>query len=622
MMLIVVAVFGVISYRLVQLQVVGSERFEALALAQRLDTVPIDAERGSIFDREGRDLAISVRRESVWANPQVVTDPGGYAEQLAPIVGVDDAVLASRLAHVDKQFVYVARTVDDEVADAVRDLGLAGVDFLPESRRYYPAGKLAGPVLGVVGTDEEGLGGLEYLYDTRLAGKAGELVVERDRDGRAIPRSVQREIEAQRGTDLVLSVDEALQYEVEQSLSDQVTATSAEGGVAVVLDVRTGDVLAMASVVADENGVGQPAAATDRNRPVTDPFEPGSTSKLVTFAAALDAGVVGEWTPFEVPDWIDVADATFKDSEPHPTTSWSTAECFARSSNVCTIKVGQALGTEKLDEAFRAFGFGSPSELDFPGESSGLLVDTDEWYGTGLASASIGYGLSVTPLQMLSAYVTIANGGESRPPRLVTATIDPDGVRTEQRLAEGRRVVSSQAAASMVDLLVDVVDHGTGTCAAVPGYTVAGKTGTARKYQPPAGYSSENFFASFVGFAPAEDPRLAAIVVIDDPNWDHRYGGRAAAPVFSEVMQSALRMDRVPPPADSGGQWDSASAEADNAGIDCSVPHGGELDRLVDFTDASTAEDGAEPGSSVAEVNGQGLPADATMLADETSPSA
>jgi cell division protein FtsI (penicillin-binding protein 3) len=629
MTVLAVVALGVVGWRLVQLQVVGNARYESLAMAQRLDTVPIPAQRGSIFDRNGTDLAVSVRTDSIWANPQVVTDPAGYAAQLAPIVGGDEAVLAERLADRSRQFVYVARTVEEPVADAVRDLRLPGVDFLPESKRYYPAGDLAGPVLGVVGTDDAGLGGIELRYDEELSGTPGELVLERGRDGRAIPRTVRHEVPAQRGTDLVVTLDQSLQYAVEQSLADQVTAVAAEGGVAVVLDVRTGNVLAMASVLAGDDGIGRPASQLERNRVVTDPYEPGSTSKLLTYAAALDAGVVGPDTVFEVPDWIQIDDRSFTDSEPHPTLTLTTRECFAMSSNVCTIKIAEALGAPALHDALERFGLGRPTGIGFPGEAAGTLRDPGSWYRVGLASAAIGYGLSVTPMHMLDAFTTIANGGSSRPPRLVAATIGPDGARVEVPLAPEQRVVSEPAAAVLRSVLADVVTSGTGTCAAVRGYTVAGKTGTARKFVD-GGYSNQRFFASFAGFAPAEDPRLAAIVVIDEPDYDHRYGGRAAAPVFAEIMQFALRLERVPPPPVGGAeQWEIASAAAAEAGIDCTVPHGGALDQLVAARGATgaggsagPASDGSADPATAGATPTDGPGEDGGIVAGPTSPSA
>jgi cell division protein FtsI/penicillin-binding protein 2 len=604
MAVVIVVLCGVVTWRLVQVQVIENDRFESLAMAQRLDTVPIDAARGSVFDRNGSDLALSVRRDSIWANPQVVIDPHGYAAELAPIVGVDESVLVQRLSDRTKEFVYIARAVDDEVADAVRDLDLAGVDFIPEPKRFYPAGDLAAPVLGMVGTEGEGLGGIELLYEDALHGVPGELVLERDRDGRAIPRTVRRQVAAQRGTDLVLTLDQALQYEVEQSLADQVTAVAADGGMAVVMDVTTGDVLAMATVLRGDDGFARPASALDRNRPLTDVYEPGSTNKVVTYAAALEAGVVGPDTMFEVPDWIQVDDRVFTDSEEHPVRQMPARECFAASSNVCTIQIGQALGAERLHDAFDAFGFGVPTDIEFPGQANGIVRDVDEWHGVGLASAAIGYGLAVTPMQMLGAYATIANGGVTVPPRLVEATIDGSGTQIERPIATGRQVLSPGTVATMQSLMTGVVTGGTGSCAAIPGYTVAGKTGTARKIVGGA-YSNQHFFASFAGFAPAESPRFAALVVLDEPDYAHRYGGRAAAPVFAEIMQFALRLERVAPPTvDGSAQWDAARAAADAAGTDCAVPHIAAPPADTAATAAGAAESSREAATAAGNVSG------------------
>jgi cell division protein FtsI (penicillin-binding protein 3) len=563
-------VFGVITYRLVDLQVLSSDRLGRMALAQRLDRIPIAAERGSIFDRNGTDLAMSVRMQTVWANPQVVSDPHGYAQQLAPIVHGDAAQIAQRLSRRDKQFVYVARAVDDATAEAVRRLKLPGVDFVPESRRQYPSGSVAAAVLGKVGLDDKGLAGIEYAYDRVLTGRPGEIVLERDRDGRPIPRTVRRDVPARRGTDVVLTLDQFLQYQAERALEQQVAAIQAQGGTAIVVDTRTGDILAMANVVRDADGnVGVPGP-TERNRALVDTYEPGSTNKVVTYSAALEAGVVSPGTQFDVPDWIKVADATFKDSEAHPTERWTTRQCLAHSSNVCTIQIARLVGTERLARALDAFGYGTKPGTGFPGESAGIVRKPPQWYGTGLASTAIGYGMSVTPMQVLDAYTTIANGGVTRPPRLVAGTIGAGGERRDAPLREGRRVVSTATAAQMTSMLESVVTEGTGTCAAIAGYTVAGKSGTARKVVGGT-YSNRHFYASFVGFAPAEAPRIAAIVVIDDPDYAHRYGGLAAAPVFAEVLQAALRLERVPPPPGGSDQWQAARGAAQETYRDCAL---------------------------------------------------
>lgn len=585
-MLLVLLSFTAISWRLVEIQALSGERFSRMALRQRLATIPLPAERGSIFDRNGRDLAISVQRDSIWADPKVVTDPTGYAAKLAPLVSVDEQVLVKRLADPGKRFVYIARTVDDQVADAVRALDLPGVGFLPEPRRHYPSGSLAEPVLGHVGGEGEGLDGLEYLYDDLLAGKPGEIEVERDTRGVEIPRTVRNRVDPERGTDLVLTIDEALQYQVEQSLADQVTATHAKGGVAVVVDVTTGDVLSMATVDADpEGGRAAPASGLRaKNRPMTDVFEPGSTNKVITIAAALDQGIVGPYTLFDVPDWITVGDRTFHDNEGHPAERWSTTDILRESSNVGTIMIAQHLGKERLDAALRAFGLGRPTAAKFPGEASGILLPVDHYYSSGIGSVPIGYGVAVSALQMLDVYVAIANGGVTQPPRLVGATIDAEGVRHTRPVEAGTRVVGSGTAATVRDMLTQVVASGTGACAAVPGYTVAGKTGTSRKQDGNGGYG-DGYFASFIGFAPAESPRLAAIVVLDEPV--PIYGGRASAPVFSEIMQFGLRLFRVPPPSASSDQWEASRERAQEEGAECTIPHGVALGALLGERDDS-----------------------------------
>lgn len=593
LILLVLLSFTGISWRLVEIQAFSGERFSRMALDQRLATLPLPAERGSIFDRNGRDLAISVQRDTVWADPSVVVDPAGYATQLAPIVSVDEQVLLSRLSRRDRRFVYIARAVDDEVADAVRALDLPGVGFLPESRRHYPGGALAAPVLGRVGGEGYGLDGLENLYDEMLAGKPGELEAERDTRGVEIPRTVRNRVEPERGTDLVLTVDQALQHQVEQSLADQVTATSAKGGVAVVVDVRAGDVLAMATVDADPTtGRGLPAGPGTRNRPMTDVFEPGSTNKVVTIASAIDHGVVGPYTPFDVPGWITVGDRTFTDHDGHPTERWSTTDILRESSNVGTIMIAQHLGKERLDAALRAFGLGAPTAAEFPGQASGILLPVDRYYSSGIGSVPIGYGVAVSALQMLEVYVTVANDGVTQPPRLVGATIDGDGTRHPRPVPEGQRVIRTETATAVTEMLTQVVEGGTGTCAAVPGYTVAGKTGTSRKPHPDgSGYANDRHLASFIGFAPADSPRLAAIVVLDEPV--QMYGGRAAAPVFSEIMQFALRLYRVAPPSTSSDQWEAARAKVEQEGVDCTIPHGAALDELLETPGGSHDTNGA-----------------------------
>ncbi len=546
-LLVVMAIaLGVIVVRLVDVQGIEGAHYEAMAEAQRVRTVSLAAERGSIFDRNGNDLALSVPQHTIYADPRVVRDPAKYASKLAPIVDVDRSDLRDRLAQPNTAFVYVARQVDDKTAARVAKLALPGVGSVPESKRFYPGGSLAGPVMGFVGTDNVGLSGLEQGYNKVLRGKPGKVVSEEDPNGRAIPATQRVDDPALRGGDLVLTLDQPLQYEVEKQLTAQVAHTNARGGIAIIADVKTGDVLAMASVDgAHGSRPARPTPATESNRPLTTVYEPGSTAKVITVGGALEAGVVQPDTAFWVPWKKDIRDRTFEDAEQHPDASWTVRDIVRESSNVGVIQIAAKLGDKKLDFYQRAFGFGSKTAIKFPYQSAGLMKGLASYDETDMGSIPIGYTNAVTPMQMLNVFVTVANGGMSRPSRLVTATIGADGVRHDVPVQPGKRVVSETTAAALNEMLRGVVTAGTGELAQVSGYTVAGKTGTSRK--PP--YEPARYMASFAGFAPAESPRLAAIVVIDQPgsNNEEYFGGKVAAPLFSTIMRYALRHERVPP---------------------------------------------------------------------------
>jgi cell division protein FtsI (penicillin-binding protein 3) len=620
---LVVVVFSVLAARVGQLQLMSGGHYKQIALEQRLRTVPLPAERGTIFDRNGRDLAMSVQRATVYADPVLVNDPVGHAAKLAPLLGVSQSELTQRLGDKSHRFTYLARRVDDSVASAVQELGLPGIGFQPESARRSPAGPLAAAVLGHVGTDGYGLDGLEYLYDDVLTGQPGEIVVEQDQQGRDIPGTERHRVEARRGSDLVLTIDRDLQYEVESSLLDQVVATAAKGGMAVVVDVPTGDVLAMATVEgATAQEQARVAVAGEHNSPLVDLFEPGSTNKVITLSTALEHGKVAPDSWFSVPDWISVDPELkpYEDAEPHPVEQWTTADILRESSNVGTIMIAQRLGNHELGDALRAFGLGTRTNIDFPGQAEGILLDPDEYYSTGLASSSIGYGVAVTAMQMLGVYTTIANDGVSVPARLVDATIGTDGTRDLTPKPKGGRVVSTNTAQVMTGMLEGVVTNGTGACAAIPGYATAGKTGTSHKALPEGGYS-DTTMASFIGYVPAKAPRLAAVVVLDEPQSE--YGGAAAAPVYAEIMQFALTQYRVAPDDTANAQFDSAHARAQNAGLGCTVPHGDALQSIL--AARSAAAQGSQDTDGQQDDGESGANDDSTESADslsaDTSPS-
>lgn len=542
MLVAMTLVFGAVAVRLTDIQVVSASRYADFGQSQRLVSVVLPADRGAILDRNGAALAISARAQTVWANPKLVRDPAGAARQLAPVLDVDETMVRDRLS-ADAAFVYLARKVDDGVAGRVKALGIPGVALMDEPRRYQPAGALAAPVLGRVGLDDEGLSGLELLYQRQLTGRPGELVVERDPTGADIAAGMRQVRPPQRGRQLTLTIDREMQYETERALGAQITATKAKGGIAIVMDPLSGEILAMANQVATKDGPPVPSAD---NMAVTRVYEPGSVNKVVTIAAALEEGVVDPSERMTVPDNLKVADVTFRDDETHAPEWWSVADIMSQSSNVGTIMIGRELGKARIDRYLREFGLGSPTALDFPGESGGILLDPDEWSGTSIGTVPIGQGLAVTALQMLGPYNTIANGGVNVAPTLVRSVTDSSGKTAAAPDPERRRVVSPATADTVTKLLTGVVSGGTGVAARLDGYTVAGKTGTAGKPRDGApGYEPGAYVASFVGFVPAEAPRLSAIVVLDEPT--PYYGGLVAAPVFATLAGYGVRHFDVPP---------------------------------------------------------------------------
>jgi cell division protein FtsI (penicillin-binding protein 3) len=557
--------FGAMAARLVVLQVVESPAYARLASRQRQTAIEFPARRGAIFDRHGRSLAVSVDLQTIYTDPALVVSPLQTARKLAPVLGRG----VFRLKNVlegdppSSRFEYVARQVSPGVAEAVEALDLPGIYMKPEPKRFYPNGNVAAQVLGFVGRDGVGLAGLEAQYERVLRGRAGRMMLEQDPAGRALPQAGVVYERPVPGSSLYLTIDKDIQFQTERELSSAVRRYGAKGGTAVVMRPRTGAVLAMASTPGfDPNHFSDEPEEAYRNRAVTDVYEPGSSYKVVTFAAALEEGVVSPHTKFVVPDSFPYADRVFHDSHFHPTERMSVAEIIEQSSNVGTIKIGLRLGGGKLDEYVRKFGFGARTGLDFPGESPGIVVDRKQWSGTTIATVPIGQGVAVTTVQMAGAFATLANDGVWVEPRVVAATVDDDGAITRAPEPERRRVVSAKTAQKMAWMLRNVVARGTGVQAQVPGYRIAGKTGTAQKPLPSGGYG-DSYVASFAGYVPVENPALVAIVVLDDP--DPIWGGATAAPTFRAIAGYALRRLGVPPT--SNARRAAAELEAAQEGI-------------------------------------------------------
>ncbi len=535
--------FGGVAAKLVSLQTVSADGLTQAGLDQRQRLRTLEAVRGRILDRNGAQLALSVPAPTIVADPSKMTDPVGAAAQLAPIVGVSASILEDRFTQKGSSFAYVARQVDQSVADRVKSLALPGILFQTEPRRFHPSGELAGPVLGTVGIDEnmpDGKTGVEYFLDSTLSGHAGSEREEVDQFGRRIPETLQKVKEATPGKDVLLTLDSAIQFETEQALLEEAKRVQAEGGMAIIMDVATGDLLSVATVKVDSNGVLRAAGPAEKNSPFTDVYEPGSTNKVITMSAAIDAGIVSPGTSLDVPLRITRAGFTQQDEHRGKGGPLTVTEILRDSSNVGTIMVAEQLGRTRLDAAMRAFGFGSTSSVGFPGEAAGVLLDPAEYSDTSMLTIPMGYGVAVTPIQMLDVYATIARGGVAAQPRLVYGTSDGHGVERAPVPTDGKQVVSRSTAQSITDMLEAVVASGTGKKAQIPGYSVAGKTGTAKK----APYTQGDIMASFAGFAPASQPALAAIVVFDRPTKEY-YGGDVAAPAFQRMMSYALDVRQV-----------------------------------------------------------------------------
>ncbi|HEY2427377.1 MAG TPA: penicillin-binding protein 2, partial [Acidimicrobiales bacterium] len=519
LLLLLVLAFACVVGRLAIVQGFSAAPYAAMGLSERIHTVDLPADRGTIFDRNGNELAMSVPESTVWADPQLVTAPASEAQALAPVLGMDASAIMSRLTQPG-QFSYIARTVPDSVASAVAALKLPGINLVDEPKRFDPDAALAGPVIGSVGTDDTGLSGLEYEYNHDLSGHPGKLVSEDDPNGQPIPGGFQRLTRATKGSDLVLTLDRSLQFEAEQDLTAEITASKAKGGMAIVMERKTGAILAMANLVNAPDGSGVVPATS--NLATDAVYEPGSVQKLVTVSAALQTGAISPTTVITVPDRVRVAGSSFSDDNPHPVEQWTPTDILTASSNVGALTIASRVSRSSLVSFIHGFGEASPTDLRFPGESAGLLPSLANWSGTTDATVAFGQGISVTALQMAAAYNAIANGGVYVAPKLVQATVDPSGRMMTTPPSATHRVVSPVVAREMTAMLTEVTRGGTGTAAAINGYQVAGKTGTA-KLVGQSGYETGAYYASFAGFVPATDPAFTAMVVLDQPSTI--YGG-------------------------------------------------------------------------------------------------
>jgi len=552
LLLVMAMGFGGVLFRLVVLQVKDASALATMAANQRVRTITLAATRGTIYDRNGRALAMSLPAKAVFADPAIVKDPAREAAAVASALGLKRAEVEAKLRPATRKdgsavrFVYLARGVDLRTALTLQKRGLAGIGFVDESRRYYPAKDLASQVLGFVGTDATGLAGLEAQYQDVLAGRPGKRVLEEDPKGTFIPQAPSEDVPPVAGDGLVLTIDQDIQYQAESALAAAVRSNRAKGGTVIVMDPRTGDILAMAADPwFDPARFQRSKPATWENGAVTNVYEPGSVNKVITASAALETKTVKPGQRFEVPDHLRLSDHEFHDSHPHGQERMTLGDIIAFSSNIGTMEVAARLGRDRFASYLYRFGFAHTTGLGFPGESAGLLAPPDRWSGTDMGSIPIGQGIGVTPLQMASVYATIANGGVWVEPRLVRGTEGANGKITLAPPGDTRRVVSVSTAEMVTRMLAYAVEAGTGVQAQLPGYWVAGKTGTARKPLPEARGYSDKYVASFIGFLPAARPSLVIAAILDEPATE--YGGIASAPLFREIAHAAVARLRIPP---------------------------------------------------------------------------
>ncbi len=519
--------------RLSMVQVLDAGKYAAYAAGETEQRVALPATRGAIYDRNGNLLAVSVPTVEVVADDFQIAQPLSEARALAPILHVPATRLVPELSR-RSGYVVLATNLSPKVASAGEALALNGISYLPTSERTSPDAPLFEPLLGGLNAAGAGVGGIEQMDNQLLAGRPGSEIVPEGPGGVALPSAVHSVVAPHQGSGLVLTIDEPLQVEVTKDLTRAMQLQHAHSGVAVVESVQTGAILAMVDLVAGPHGVIEPAPS---NLAVTEVYEPGSVMKLATYSYALRDGVITPETPFRVPYSITIGGYTFYDAEFHPTQTMSASQMLAQSSNVGTIELAHRLGLSQLGAALDAFGFGRTTGLGWPGESAGLLGTPAQWVGSDAGSIPIGTGEAVTPLQILDAYTAVADGGVLRPPHLVAATVGASGRTAPLRIPAGHRVLSPAINREVIPMLEGVVQDGTAVCAAIPGYAVAGKTGTAQ-VPSPKGYVPGDFNATFVGFVPAQAPRLSAIVTLNHPTII--YGGSVAAPVFQKVMEYAL----------------------------------------------------------------------------------
>ncbi|MBI4511863.1 MAG: transpeptidase family protein [Deltaproteobacteria bacterium] len=540
--LVMTALFMAIAYKSWSVQVRDGERMRAIGRSQYLKDLEVTAPRGTIHDRNGRELAVSVEVDSVYANPREITEPVVASKLVGRALGLDSRELLEKLDS-DRYFTWIKRRISQEEAAKIRELKLAGIHLVGEPRRFYPGRALAGPVIGLAGVDGKGLEGIELAHDELLRGRNATLPALRDARGQIVLAKGWGE-PATPGATVTLTLDSFIQHAAERALFDSVRENKADGGVVVVLDPRNGEVLALASSPSyDPNDPSTRGRKEARNRAVTDLFEAGSVMKAFSIAAAVDAGVVHGRDLIDVEGGrLQIGSKTIRDTHSGENVITVT-EVMKYSSNVGAVKIARRLGKERLHAALLRMGFGTKTGIELPGEAKGKVHDPKRWGEIGIATISFGYGLMVSPLQLAASLAAIANGGTWNPPRIVKRIVGAGGHDIPLAPRESQRVFKAKTAREVTEMLKAVLEKGgTAEKVVVPGFVAAGKTGTAHKKKAGAkGYDDDSYLSSFIGFVPADEPRLVIVVLIDGPRAGKYYGGAVAGPVFARIAGESLK---------------------------------------------------------------------------------
>ena len=541
---IVLSIFGL---RLFQLQALDAPQLAAAAAEKRTRTLILPAQRGEITDRKGAPLAITVDARDITVDQTMVLDPVGTANAIAGITGADVATLIPELSG-DRKFNYVLKKITPEQWTKIKELKLPGIFSEKTTKRIYPSNTLASSTIGFIGGEDKGLAGLEYGFENELAGSQGEVTVEISAGGRPLPSGIASEKKPVPGMGIRLTIDRDLQFVAEQALATRVEYAQADSGTLVAISPKTGKILALANYPTfDSNKPGEAAEGVTVNHALVDAYEPGSTAKVMTMAGLLNEGVSSPTTPFTIPPVLKRSGKTFHDHEPHPTLKLTMTGVLAKSSNIGTIQAAELMGAEKFDSYLRKFGVAQATGMQFPGESKGRLPKLENWSGTSFPTFAFGQGYMVTAVQIASMYATIANDGVRINPSLIEGYVMPNGQYQAAAEPERTEVISVAAAKTLREMMETVVsDEGTAPIAAIPGYRVAGKTGTSQVVDPNCKCYSRDVIASFIGMAPAEDPEIVVAVAIHHPR-NGRYGGMLAGPVFKEVAQYSLQQLNIPP---------------------------------------------------------------------------